>query len=55
MTKTQWQICFDDSGESEEYGEGNWYISNAKGEVLFDMSFVTQEEAEQFLKECEED
>ena len=55
MTKTQWMICFDDSGESEEYGEGEWFISNLRGDVLGDMSFDTREEAEQFLKECEED
>ena len=54
-TKTEWHICFDDSGESEQYDEGEWFISNLRGEVLGDMSFDTREEAEQFLKEHGED
>ena len=46
---TKWTICYDDTGESEEYGEGNWFISDLKGTVLGDASFDTREEAEEFL------
>jgi hypothetical protein len=52
---SKWTICFDDSGESEEYGEGNWYVSNERGEVLGDASFDTKAEAEQFLLENSEE
>jgi len=54
MKKENWEICYDDSGESERYGEGNWYIANEVGMVLGDASFDSREEAEQFLSECEE-
>lgn len=45
----QFQILYDDSGESEQYNEGNWYISDIKGHVLGDMSFYTEEEAKNYL------
>jgi hypothetical protein len=53
--KTIWTIYYDDSGESEQYGEGRWFISNGLGEVLGDASFNTFEEAKQFLDECLEE
>lgn len=46
-----WQIRYDDSGESEECGEGNWFISDAVGNVLGDASFETEQEAKDFLAE----
>ena len=55
LFRSEWVICYDDTGESEEYGEGNWFISDLVGNVLGDASFDTREEAEQFLKECGED
>ena len=47
----KWEIRYDDSGESERYGEGNWFISDENGMVLGDASFDTREEAEKFLIE----
>jgi hypothetical protein len=47
----EWEVRLDDSGESEKYGEGRWFISNKKGEVLADKSFKTQLEANIFLDE----
>jgi hypothetical protein len=44
-----WEICFDDSGESERYGEFPWYICDEVGMVLDDMSFKTESEAKQYL------
>ena len=48
----KWQICYDDSGESEIYGEGRWFVADEVGMVLGDTSFYTKQEAEDFLKEC---
>ena len=47
----EWEVRLDDSGEPERYGEGRWFISNKKGEVLADKSFETQLEANIFLDE----
>lgn len=47
----KWQIMYDDSGESEYYGEFNWYITNELGEVLDDISFETETEAQHYLNE----
>lgn len=52
--KNKWEIFYDDSGESEEYGEGNWFIANPLGMVLDDLSFETKEEAEEYLNNYEE-
>lgn len=49
--KDKWEICYDDSGESERYGEGRWYVADENGMVLGDASFHTKQEAEDFLKE----
>lgn len=46
---SNWAIIYDDSGESEYYGEGNWFIANAVGLVLDDQSFETKEQAEEYL------
>lgn len=46
-----WQIRYDDSGESEQYDEGNWFINDVKGNVLGDASFETEQEAKDFLSE----
>ena len=51
----KWEIRYDDSGESERYGEGNWFISDENGMVLGDASFDTREEDEKFLAEYMED
>jgi hypothetical protein len=47
-----WEIRYDDSGESERYGEGRWFVADETGMVLGDASFHTKQEAEDFLKEC---
>ena len=47
-----WEIRYDDSGESERYGEGRWFVADENGMVLGDESFHTKQEAEDFLKEC---
>ena len=46
---SRWEIIYDNSGESEYYGEGNWFIANALGTVLDDLSFNTKEEALDYL------
>lgn len=45
----RWEIYCDDSGESEYYNEGAWFIANPLGHVLDDLSFDTQEEAINYL------
>ena len=46
-----WIICYDDSGDSERYGEGRWWVSDETGIVLGDASFYTEQEAKDFLNE----
>lgn len=46
---SEWEIRYDDSGESEQYGEGRWFISDENGMVLGDASFYTEQEAKEFL------
>jgi hypothetical protein len=50
--ENEWEIRYDDSGESERYGEGRWFVADETGMVLGDASFHTKQEAEDFLKEC---
>jgi hypothetical protein len=50
----RWEILYDDSGESEYYGEGNWFIANVLGTVLDDKSFSTKKEAEEYLRKLGE-
>ena len=50
--ESEWEIRYDDSGESEIYGEGRWFVADEDGIVLGDTSFHTKKEAEDFLKEC---
>ena len=45
-----YEILYDDSGESEQYGEFNWYISNQAGDVLHGLSFETKEKAIIYLE-----
>lgn len=47
-----WEICYDDSGESERYGEGRWFVADENGMVLGDASFYSEQDARDFLKEC---
>jgi hypothetical protein len=54
FSKDSLEIAFDASGESEQYNEGNWFITdNDTGHVLDDMSFSTKQEAEDYLENHE--
>jgi hypothetical protein len=46
-----WEIHYDDSGESERYNEGRWWVADETGIVLGDASFHTKKEAKDFLNE----
>lgn len=48
-----WQICLDNSGESERFNEGAWFICNKRGDVLGDASFNTKQQAIDYLKQYE--
>ena len=49
---TEYEIIYDDSGESERYDESNWFISDQLGNVLHDLSFETEQEARKYLEDC---
>lgn len=51
----EYEIIYDDSGESERYGEPNWFISDQLGNVLHDLSFETEQEAREYLESCDEE
>jgi hypothetical protein len=54
FSKDSLEVVFDDSGESEQYNEGHWFITdNDTGHVLDDMSFLTKQEAEDYLENHE--
>jgi hypothetical protein len=53
--RSDYEIIYDDSGESEYYGEPNWFISDQLGNVLHDLSFETQQEARDYLESCDEE
>ena len=51
----EYEIIYDDSGESERYGEPNWFISDQLGNVLHDLSFETEQEAREYLESCDKE
>ena len=50
----KYEIIYDDSGESEYYGEPNWFIADDVGNVLHDLSFETEKEAQDYLTQLAE-
>ena len=51
---SKYTIIYDDSGESEYYGEFNWFIADDVGNVMHDLSFETEKEAQDYLTQLEE-